>query len=209
MLTLTVTARNTKDSADALRATGLTPCVIYGPKEAPQSISVSTALLESTWKQAGESALVILEGIASPRETLMHDVQIHPVTGRIVHADFYALEKGKKVEVTVPLHFVGECPAEKAGLILVKSIYEIDIEVAATELPHHLDVSLTTLVGLEDQITAGDIVLPKSAVLKTDPDEVLVSVTEFKEVNEEAQLPTKESLAEPVATDAKTDTEEK
>lgn len=203
MLTLTVSKRDTNESVDALRASGVTPCVFYGPKEAPNAISVPTQTLESVWKEAGETTLVVLEGLDSPKETLIHDVQVHPVTGRITHADFYVLEKGKKVEVTVPLRFVGECPAEKAGFILAKSLYEIDIEVSPSELPHHLDVSLSNLNAVGDLLTAADVVLPKSAILKTDADEVLVSVTEFEEVNEAAQLPTKESLAAPVAEETK------
>lgn len=198
MLTLTLETRDIKESNDVLRARGLTPVVFYGPKEASQAGAVPTAKLESIWKDAGETTLVHLEGFGTTKETLIHDVQIHPVTGRIVHADFYVLEKGKKVEVPVQLHFVGESPAEKAGFILVKALYEIEIEVAAAELPHHLDVDISKLINLGDHITVADIVLPKSATLNTDSEETVVSVTEFKEVKEEEQLPTAEDLAAPV-----------
>ena len=209
MLTLAVVARDTKESPQALRDRGMSPAVFYGPKEASQGVAIDTIKLESVWKEAGETTLVILEGLGAAKETLIHDVQIHPVTGRIVHADFYVLEKGKKVEVTVPLHFIGESSAEKAGFIIVKALYEIDIEVAAAELPHHLDVDISTLVNLGDHLTVADIKLPKSATLNTDAEETVASVTEFKEVKEEEQLPTAADLAAPVEADAVTTPEDK
>jgi len=49
------------------------------------------------------------------KDALIHDVQFHPVTGRLLHADFYVLEKGKKIKISVPLEFEGAAPAEKAA----------------------------------------------------------------------------------------------
>ena len=129
MLTLTVTPRDAKESPDALRKKGTVPAVLYGPKEPAMSISVDARVLESLWKQAGETTVITLQGAGETKETLIHDVQFHPVSGRMLHADFYVLEKGKKIEIAVPLVFVGEAPAEKAGHIVVKTLYEIEIEV--------------------------------------------------------------------------------
>jgi large subunit ribosomal protein L25 len=201
MLTLQVTAREDmgKDSSATLRSKGMTPAVFYGKKEAAQAITVDARKLESVWKEAGETTLVMLEGLGAPKETLIHDVQIHPVTGVVTHADFYVLEKGKKIEVAVPLHFVGESQAEKAGFIIVKAMHEVEIEVSAAQLPHHLEVDISSLVNLGDHLTVADIKLPSSAELKTNPEETVASVTSYEEVKEEEQLPTKESLAEPVA----------
>jgi len=71
----------------------------------------------------------------------------------------------------------------------VKSLHEIEIEVAPAELPRSLDVDLSVLVDLESRITAADIKLPPSATLVTDPEEIVASVTEFHE----------EKIEEPVA----------
>jgi large subunit ribosomal protein L25 len=208
MLTLQVTSRDIAIASDILRAQGTTPAVLYGPKESPVSISINTVELSRAWREAGETTLVVLERAGEKKETLIHDVQIHPVTGNILHADFYVLEKGKLVEVSVPLHFVGEAPAEKSGFIIVKALHEIDIAVAAAELPHHLDVDVSTLVNVGDHLTVADVKLPASATLQTNDADIVASVTEFKEVNAEAQLPTAADLAAPVApetTDQKKD----
>lgn len=185
MLTLAVQERKTTDSAANLRAKGLVPAVFYGPKQDSTSVSIDSRKLASVWKEAGETTLVKLSGLGEDVDTLIHDVQVHPVTGELLHADFYVLEKGKKVSITVPLEFVGSAPAEKLGGIVVKALHEVEIEVAAAELPHHLDVDLAALANIGDHLTAKDIKLPASAELKTDADEILVSVVEFKEEKEE------------------------
>ena len=185
MLTLDVQPRSAKDAPDVLRAKGVVPAVFYGPKETSTPIAVDARKLEHIWKAAGETTIIALEGVGEKKETLIHDVQFHPVTGRLLHADFYVLEKGKKIEISVPLEWVGSAPAEKAGHIIVKALHEIEIEVAPAELPHNLPVDLSKLVTVGDHITAAQIPLPPSASLITEPEEILVSVTEFKEEKEE------------------------
>ncbi len=177
------------ESAEELRASGFVPAVFYGPKEAATAIAINGKKLEALWKEAGETTIISLQGIGEQKETLIHDVQIHPVTGQILHADFYVIEKGKKVEIAVPLEFVGQAPAEKAGHIVVKALHEIEIEVAPAELPHSLEVDISKLENVGDHITAGEIKLPPSAELKTGADEILVSITEFKEEKEEEPAP--------------------
>ena len=178
MLALEVKPRGDKESPESLRDGGFIPAVLYGPKEAAASISIDARKLENIWHEAGETTVITLKGAGADKDTLIHDAQIHPVTGKLVHVDFYVLEKGKKIEIEVPLEFIGEAPAEKLGHIVVKSLHEIEIEVAPAELPRSLDVDLSVLVDLESRITAADIKLPPSAMLITDPEEIVASVTE-------------------------------
>lgn len=184
MVTLTVKPKGDTTN-DELRAAGTVPAVFYGPKEEATSVVVNALELEKVWKEAGETTIVRLTGVGDEKDALFKDVQFHPVTGKMMHADFYVLEKGKKIEIAVPLEFVGQAPAEKAGHIVVKALHEVEIEVAPAELPHHLDVELSSLVNVGDHITAAQITLPPSAELKTDPEEIVASVTEFVEEKEE------------------------
>ena len=190
MLALEVKTRDEKVSSDALRAEGLIPAVLYGPKEAPTSISIDGRQLESVWREAGETTVITLKGVGGDKDTLIHDVQLHPLTSKILHADFYVLEKGKKIEISVPLEFIGEAPAEKLGHIIVKALHEVEIEVAPAELPHNLEVDLSTLNNVGDHITADMIKLPASATLITHAEEIVASVTAFHEEKvEEAVVP--------------------
>ncbi len=181
MLALEVKERDAKENPDALRARGAVPAVFYGPKEAATSIVIDAQKLEHVWKEAGQTSVVTLEGVGDKKDTLIHDVQFDPVTSKLLHADFYVLEKGKKVKIKVPLEFTGVAPAEKAGHIVVKTMHEVEIEVAPAELPHKLTVDLSTLENVGDHVTAADIKLPPSATLIGHASEIVVSVKAFKE----------------------------
>lgn len=194
MLTLDIQPRTT-ETTDALRAKGLSPAVLYGPKEEAASIIINTRKLESIWKQAGETTIITLKGAGEDKDSLIHDVQFHPVTSAILHADFYILEKGKKIRINIPLEFVGLPPAEKLGHVVVKALHEVEIEVAPAELPQHLTIDMTKLSNVGDHITAGQIELPKSAELISGADEIVASVTSFVEEKVEEAAPAAEGEA--------------
>jgi len=181
ILALEIKPRDPKESTEILRKRGAVPAVFYGPKEEATAIAVDARKLEQIWKSAGETTIITLQGAGEAKDTLIHDVQFHPVTGNLLHADFYVIEKGKKVTLNIPLEFVGAAPAEKTGHVVVKALHEVEIEVAPAELPHQFEIDLSVLVNVGDHITAGDIKLPPSAELKTGAEEIIVSVTEFKE----------------------------
>lgn len=189
MLTLEVKAREAMIKPQTVRSGGSVPAVFYGPKEASTAISIDARSLEQVWKEAGQTSVVTLQGVGDPKEALIHDIQVHPVSGRVLHADFYVLEKGKKIEISVPLEFVGHAPAEKAGHIVVKALHEVEIEVLPAELPHKLAVDLTSLENVGDHITASQIPLPGSATLITNGDEIVASITAFKEEKIETAAP--------------------
>lgn len=181
MLTLEVKTRGGEEGADTLRKQGVVPAVFYGPKEKATSIAIDARRLEHVWKEAGETTIVTLKGIGEDKDTLIHDAQFHPISGTLLHVDFYVLEKGKKVKIKVPLEFKGVAPAEKAGHIVVKTLHQIEIEVIPQELPQSLAVDLSKLENVGDHIVARDIMLPPSASLVASPDEIVASVKEFKE----------------------------
>lgn len=180
-MNLEVEKRDANESAEELRSRGYAPAVFYGPKEEATPIMVNARKLAALWKEAGETTVIKLGGEGGDIDTLIKDIQVHPVTGTILHADFYALEKGKKVEISVPLEFVGLPPAEKLGHVISKALHEVEIEVSPAELPHKLEVDISGLTNPGDHVTAGDIKLPPSATLKIDAEEIIASVTEHKE----------------------------
>lgn len=196
MIELQIQARETKGQPDTLRDAGVLPGVIYGHKEAAQPIQMDRAVFEKLWKKAGETTIIKLMGVGESKDSLIHEVEVHPVTGVPHHVDFYVLEKGKKIQIGVPISFIGTTDAEKVGGILVKVLHEIEIEVAPAELPQHLDVDVSGLHNIGDHIKVGDVKLPPSATLITDPEELVVSITEQKIVEE---MPTKPPTDEEVA----------
>lgn len=187
MLKLKVLKRDTQEVAEDIRLAGSIPAVFYGPKEAAQSIKIVYADFEKAFKEAGESTVVTLEVDGQEHDTLIHDVSYHPVRGTISHVDFYVIEKGKKVQVSVPLEFTGVAPAEKSlGGTLVKVMYEVEIEAMPKDLPHEIMVDISSLVDFDSQIHASDIILPSGVTLITEPEEVIALV---QAANEEIDAP--------------------
>jgi large subunit ribosomal protein L25 len=179
---LAVEKRDVKNSPKTLRNKGILPAVVYGRKEEATPISVDHKAFEKVFHKAGETAVITLSGLGEEKDALIHEVVVHPVSGQILHADFYAIEKGQKVTVSIPVEFVGESPAVKdKGGILVKVMHEIEIEVLPKELPHALEVDISKLVELTDKIAIKDIKFPQSAIVSDDVEEVVAMVTVAQE----------------------------
>lgn len=177
-----------KISADKVRENGSIPAVFYGPKESSTPVIVDNIAFKKVWKKAGASSVIILKDEkGNEHESLIHEVDVHPLSGEPRHADFYVIEKGKKVEVAVPLVFEGVSPAVKdlAG-ILVKVRRDIDIEAAPRDLPQSILVDISKLVELSDVILAKDLPIPSGVEIKISPDEVIASIAVAKEEVEEA-----------------------
>ncbi|HUQ30300.1 MAG TPA: 50S ribosomal protein L25 [Candidatus Paceibacterota bacterium] len=182
MFTLTAAKRDTSATLSAIRRAGSLPAIVYGPKQESTPITLPLRAFEKAFRDAGESSVIELSGVAAaPLQVLIHEVDLDPVTSIPRHADFYAIEKGAKVEVAVPLVFVGDAPAVKAGALVVKVLHELEIEAEAANLPHELTVDISTLVAFGDQIRAQDIKLPAGVTLKISPDEVIALAQEVKE----------------------------
>ena len=182
MITLKVEKRDIKEPLGEMRKSGFMPAVFYGKKEAATSIKLPFAIFEKTLKDAGESTILHLEGKDIDVDVLIHEVDLDPVTDKPRHADFYAIEKGKKLSIPVPLEFIGVAPAVKdLGGILVKVMHEIEIEALPKDLPHKIEVDISKLATFDSVVTAADIKLPEGVSLKVKPEEVVASVYEPKE----------------------------
>jgi large subunit ribosomal protein L25 len=188
-ITLKVEKRDVKAPVDALRNAGKMPAVFYGKKEASTPISIAVVDFIKAYRHAGESTVVTLKGEGIEVESLIHDLDLHPVTGKPLHADFYVFEKGKKIKVGVPLDFVGVSPAVKdLGGSLVKVLHDLEIQALPKDLPHKIEVHINTLVDFKSVIAAKDIKLPHGVELALNPEEIVASVYEPKEEIEVAPV---------------------
>lgn len=184
---LAVEKRDTKTKAAALRRGGVLPAVIYGRSEESTPISVNRKVFEKLFKEAGESTVITLTGMGGAKEALIHDVAVHPVSGLPLHADFYIIQKGQTVTVSIPLEFEGVSPAVKDhGAILVKVMHELEIECQPKDLPQSIVVDISTLAAIDDKITVGDLHLPKSAIITAGAEEVVAMAAALQEESDEA-----------------------
>lgn len=182
-----LTIQKRTETADAVRATGNIPAVFYGPKAESTPITINGPEFIKVWRQAGESSVITLTGLGEDHDALIHDISKDPVKDTVTHVDFYVIEKGKKVQVAVPLEFVGEAPAVKTlGGVLIKVIHELEIEAMPKDLPHSIEVDISSLVDFDVQIKVSDIKLPSGVTAEIDADEVIALVSAPKEETEDA-----------------------
>lgn len=190
MLNLHAEPREAGKNNAGLKALGKIPAVFYGFKKESTSVSVDEKAFRKAWKEAGESTTITLETKEGNLDVLIHEVQVHPVTGAPLHVDFLVIDATKELEVAVPIEFVGESPAVKGSVgTLMKVLHEIEIKALPKNLPHVLEVDISTLANIHDQIHVSDIALPTGVTLITSADEVVISVAEMKEEKEEEAAP--------------------
>jgi len=184
--TLTVSPRTLiGKSSIPLKGEGSLPATVYGPKQDALSITVPLHEFEALLRHGGESALITLEGLEKPMQVLVHDLDRDPVTHTPRHADFYAVEKGAKVTVSVSLSFVGESAAVKAGANLVKVMHEIEIESDPTKIPTEIEVDISALAAEGDQIRVSDLKAPPGVEILTSGEEAVALAQAVAEESEE------------------------
>ena len=158
-----------------LRTVGQIPAVVYGHGIASQDISLDLRAFEKVLRQAGESSLIDLAvGDAAVVKVLVHDVQHDPLRSTIIHADLRQVNMKEKLEANVTLKFVGEAPAVKAlGAILLRNMDTVTVRCLPQYLVHEIEVDLSNLKNLDDQITIGSLVLPEGMEFVNGAEEVI------------------------------------
>jgi|CXWL01.1.fsa_nt_gi large subunit ribosomal protein L25 len=187
MITLTVTKREeTKKGIKDFAKEGKMPAIVYGSKYGTQAITLSLSEFNKLLRHDGESSVIDIVGLEKGLQVLIHEIDRDPVTQGPRHADFYVVEKGAKIQVAVELSFVGESFGVKSGGSLVKVMHELEIEAGAADLPHTIEVDITTLAAVGDQIHVKDIILPKGVTTHVSADEVVALI---QEVSQEVEVP--------------------
>ena len=172
-----------KNDARRARREGLIPVVVYGGEggsvAALAPLRELAAILRS---ESGRNSIFTLdiEGVG-PSEVMFHDRQIDPVKSRLIHADFTRLVKGQKIEVTVPLHLVGEPYGVREEQGVLEQIFrEIEIRCEPREIPDSIDVDVTEL-KVHDVLHASDLKVAEGVEILTPPDTVIATVGIVKE----------------------------
>jgi len=174
--------RSKTDKLSDVRQKGFIPAVVYGAKTENTPIFVPGVEFEKVFRVAGESSTIMLDLGSNKMDVLVHEVQYDPVRGNPLHIDFLAIDMNKPIQVAIPIIFSGVSPAEKAGLgNIVKVLHEVEIEALPKNLPHSIEVSIESLIALEDQIHVKDIKLSVGMKMITDADETVALVALQKE----------------------------
>ena len=174
-----------KNAARRLRASGMLPAVLYGNGDGSSTaLAVPDRLVDYTLHHMGDNALYDIDLGAGGSTARIVDVQRDPVSGRLLHVDFAPVDMLERIEVTVPLHIVGEAPGTEEGGVLQQVAYEVQIETLPGDIPQELTLDVSSL-GMNENLTLADLRLPDGITLVSDPEEVAAIVTAPTEITEE------------------------
>lgn len=191
-----------------LRREGIMPANIYGKDLQSQAVQLPLKAFEVIFKEVGKTGLldVMVDGKARP--ALIHSIQVHPVTGIPLHADFYQVNLKEKITTMVPVVVTGEAKAvtEKIGLLLTP-VTEVEVEALPEDLPENIEVNVEPLAAIDDQITVGDIKVPAGVTILTDAGQVVVKVAELVSEEAKADAEAAAAAAEEAAAEGEADAE--
>jgi len=122
-----------------------------------------------------------IEGDKQPRAVFIREIQRDELTGQLLHVDFYQVKKTEKIKVDVPIVLVGEAPAMKEkGRSLTRGVTSLSIECLPDKLPPQIRIDLSHLEEVEQPINVRDIVLSPGITVITDPEQLVVKVSEAR-----------------------------
>jgi large subunit ribosomal protein L25 len=174
-----------KNAARRLRASGMVPAVLYGDGDGRSTaLAVPDKVVDYTLHHLGDNALYDIDLGSGAATARIVDVQRDPVSGRLIHVDFAPVDMLERIEVTVPLHVVGEAPGTEEGGVLQQVAYELQIESLPGDIPQEITLDVSTL-GMNENLTLADVTLPDGVTLVSDPEDVAATVTVPTEITEE------------------------
>ncbi|MNK12106.1 50S ribosomal protein L25 [compost metagenome] len=180
---LSVEPRETgKGNSRELRNMRKVPAVIYGAIE-PQNVFISEGDVIRYNTRAYENALFNLKssnGKANGKVVLMKSVDIHPLSRRPQHVDFFALDLTKAVRVNVEVRLEGKAIGLSEGGLLNVVLRSVEVEVIPTEIPEFIVADVTNL-AVGDALHVSDLKLPGSAKLITGADQTIAVVSAQEE----------------------------
>ena len=181
----------------ALRRQGILPGVIYGRHIEAFPIQMDAHDASLILDKLTASSLITINVDGEKFNVLMRDRQRDVIFGDLLHVDFLVVSLTEKLRATVELKLVGEAPvADNPEVVVTQVLNAIEIEALPQDLPEVIEVDISTLETVDDEITVADLDLGEDIAILTDPSETIVSVgyVAQEEVAEEEEV---EGLAEP------------
>lgn len=172
-IALTVKPRETHGKKVAtLRKQAIVPAVVYGAGMQPASIQVEYGAMEKVYRQAGKHTPIHLTIGSKKRIALIKSIEFDVLTHAIEHVSFHAVKANEPVMADVPVRLVGmgESPAERAGLIVLQAIEQLQVKALPMDLPEALEVSVASLETADDKITVADITVPEGVEIVDNDD---------------------------------------
>ena len=185
-----------KSSSRQLRRAGSVPAVIYGGEKDPIRISILEKDITKAAEIPGFATQILNINISGEEQNvILKELQRHPATQRVLHADLQRVNPDTKISISVPVRFLNEdiCMGVKMhGGAISRLINNIDITCLASNLPEYLEVDVAEL-DVGDSVFLSALILPEgveipSLALGEDRDQAVVSITEAKVLDIEPEV---------------------
>jgi len=173
--------RHGKGAARKLRRAGVIPAIFYGPRRTTASIGVRAEEFERKLSHLEGSHLIRLvnDGGKDPelhdKAVLLREIQRHPVTDEVLHADFFEVDLTERLTVSVPLRFVGKAVGVVEGGILQPILREVEVECLPTEIPEFIEVDVSHLT-IHQAVHLSELKLPEGVTTMGEATQPVVSV---------------------------------
>ncbi len=132
-----------KKDAKSLRKAEMVPCVLYGGEE-----QIHFATEDKNFKKilfTPECYVINFDINGKSYNTILQDIQYHPVTDKVLHADFLLVKENKPITVTLPVAIEGQAPGVLHGGKLVQSMRKVKVSGLAKDLPEYINVNIDEL----------------------------------------------------------------
>lgn len=189
-----------KGVARKLRFAGKVPGVIYGHGREPQALSINAREFERLAERVRITSTVIELALGGKTaRTLVRELQRDPIKRTVLHVDFQELVAGEKVNVTVPLRFIGTPEGVKTGGgILEEIVHSLHVECDPANIPDHIDVDVSALT-IGHSLHVSDLTLPQGVEVTDDAEQTvaIVSAPKAEEVVAPVEGAATEAAPEP------------
>ncbi len=172
-----------KKDAKKHRREGNIPGVIYGGEK--QIHFVTNEIKFDKIIFSPEVFLISIDIDGKEYQTILQDVQYHPVTDRVLHADFLELVPGKDITIGIPVIFKGVSTGVLAGGQMIKKMHKIRLRGLAENFPENVEVDISNLV-IGSSIKIKDVQYDNLVTLDP-PNSVIVRVKTSRNVTEDEE----------------------
>lgn len=167
-----------KKASKEMRKEGLIPCNLYGEKKnadgQPEALSFAVPMAELRKVVYTPHIYVVNLDIDGQKHiAIMKELQFHPVTDALLHADFYEINEEKSIAIGIPVNLVGLAQGVRDGGRLSLSIRKLVVKAPYKQIPEKLDIDVTALT-IGKSIKAGEVsfeglevVTPKDVIVCT------------------------------------------
>ncbi|MBA7696300.1 50S ribosomal protein L25 [subsurface metagenome] len=181
-----------------LRRQGITPAHLFGHNVKPVPLQCDTAELKHVLARTGTTGLIslkldkakrprnVMTGLIGlkldkarkPRNVVVREVQREPLTGELLHVDFYQVRMEEKIRVEVPIVPIGEAPALRLKEnFLAHELNSLTIECLPDEIPNRVELDLSSLAEAEQAIHVEDISLADGITVLNNPEQLVMKIS--------------------------------